>query len=434
MVRRFLIFLLVFFLLHQFGWAQQKTGQSLEEVFAKTLEHHPLLMIGEKGLKLASEKIRINRQLKLPEISVLGGMNYKSDTKIFDKRLNYYSNLSNIHFGNSLSAEISQVIYNGGKIRYNILESELQLEKSIEESKKIQQEVKLLVAKHYIDLYKYEINDSIYSRNIDLAINRLKLTNSMYEQGTVTHDDVLKAELQLSELNLARERNLADREIIKNELFVASGIPNINTLHSELENTHIDLGSLSDYILDAYQVSPTLKMQEADLKLEQNRLKIEKSAWKPLIYSSANILMSSPIREVNPQLNMYAGFWNIGLSIKYNISGLYMTRAKVRKQKHQIDITNHQFHYSALKVENEIKSSYLRYSIAQSQIATRTKNVESAKESYRIAQKKYDAQLALFLELFNASNMLLETELKKASTYADCIYLYYELLFATGNI
>ncbi|MDM1295366.1 TolC family protein [Sphingobacterium sp. N143] len=124
MVRRFLIFLLVFFPLHQFVWAQQKAGQSLEEVFAKTLEHHPLLMIGEKGVKLASEKTRINQQLKLPEISVLAGMDYMSDTRIFDKRLNHYSNLSNIHFGNSLSAEISQVIYNGGKIRYNIVESE----------------------------------------------------------------------------------------------------------------------------------------------------------------------------------------------------------------------------------------------------------------------------------------------------------------------
>lgn len=434
MVRRTLILFWISLQLYQYASAQQRNERSLEEVFEKTLKNHLSLKINEGLVNAANEEVLMSQQSKLPEISIVGEMSYMSNTEILDKRLNHYSTLQNIHFGNSLGAEISQIIYNGKKIRYTISENKLQSKKAIENFRKTQQEVKLLVAKYYINLYKSELKDSIYSQNIRLAENRLEITNTMYKNGTVTHDDVLKAELQLSELRLESEKNQTEQEIIRNELFIASGISNIRTLHSELENVHLHLHSLPDYIIDAHKVSPVVKMQEADLKMEQNRLKIEKTTRQPSIYGFADISMNSPLREVEPQLNKYAGFWNVGIGIQYNLSDLFKSRIRIKRQKYQIDIAENQLDYAVLKLENEVKGSYLRYSITKSQIETRTKNVESAKESYRITARKYDAQLALFLELFNASNTLLDSELKKASTVADTLYLYYELLFTIGNI
>ncbi|WHT40838.1 TolC family protein [Myroides sp. mNGS23_01] len=90
--------------------------------------------------------------------------------------------------------------------------------------------------------------------------------------------------------------------------------------------------------------------------------------------------------------------------------------------------------YAKQQLEKDIAQGYLQVQLHLSQQRQLQQALEQAKENYRIVQKKYSAQLVLYLDVFNASNILLETELNVANNEAELLYSTLYLSYLVGDL
>lgn len=407
---------------------------TLDEVIDLTLSNHPQLKIAERSNEIARQDKKVAGLERLPQLTASADLSYTGDAVILGPGFDNKGKSDNIHFGHHMGIDVYQLIYSGNRIKKNIESKDLVLQLAQFDLESNKQDIKLLVSKYYIDLYNLENQKKVYVQNIELARSRMKQINSLYKQGMITGDDVIRAELQLSELLLKKEQLQTQMEIVQNQLLLATGLKGKTFRTDSTFLSHSSASPLSevDYIEQAHQLSPKLKRGEHTIALQEKNLEILITDRSPTLYAFSSNNLDRPLRNSSPQRDLYANIWMVGIGIKYNISNLYTLGRKTRLQQLNIGRAQDVFNYEKLVLEQNI-SDYIKLErLAWSQWHTFTKNESLANENYRITEKKYFNQLALFIDLFNASNLKLEAELKSATAHAEAVYAHFRLLGTVG--
>lgn len=107
------------------------------------------------------------------------------------------------HFGNNFAFEATQVIYSGGALKsaQEMAETgEMIAESQLEFTR---QQVRLMIAGYYLDLFRMENQKVVYRNNVELMRQLVLLGRSRESQGAALKNDVTRYELQLAEMELA---------------------------------------------------------------------------------------------------------------------------------------------------------------------------------------------------------------------------------------
>lgn len=81
-----------------------------------------------------------------------------------------------------------------------------------------------------------------------------------------------------------------------------------------------------------------------------------------------------------------------------------------------------------------VNAAFIKYNEAITQRNTLEKNMQLAEENYRIIQSKYNNQLAIILDVIDASNAKLDAELQHANAEINVVNQYYRLLKESGTL
>lgn len=419
--------------------AQALTKQkriTLEQVIALALSNHPQLKIAERSNEIARQDKRVVELERLPQLSALANLSYTGDASILSPGFNSRGKSDNIHFGNHVGVDLYQLIYSGHQIKKKIESKDLVVQLTELDLESDQQDIKLLVSGQYINLHNLQNQQKVYYQNLELAKTRNKQINSLFQQGMITNDDLIRSELQLSEVLLKKEQLETQMEIVRNQLLLATGIKGVVLQTDSTFLTKTSAWSLSEehYLEKAYTVSPKLKRAERSITLQEKNLEILKSDRSAMVYAFSSNNLDRPLRSSSVQRDLYANVWMAGIGVKYNISNLYTLGRKTTLQEFNIAKAQDVFNYQKLEVEQNINNYTKLERLAWSQLQTFSKNEGLANENYRIIEKKYFNQLALFTDLFNASNLKLEAELKTATAHAEAIFAHYRLLHVVGAL
>lgn len=409
---------------------------SLDEISKLAFINHPQIKIVERSKEIATQDKRIAEMERLPQILATANLSYTGDTSFFDRAFHFQGKSDNIHFGQHMGLEVYQLLYNGNRIKRNLESKDLVIQLAQFDLESNKQDIKLLVSSYYIELYNLENQENVYIQNIELAKSRIKQINSLFKQGMITNDDVIRSELQLSELLLKREQIQTRIEIVNNQLLLATGLKRMK-IKTDSSFLNLDLNkSLSEveYIQKAQIASPALRSAQLKINIQEKNLHTLKTDRFPTIYAFSSNNMDRPIRTVSPQQDLYSNLLVFGLGLKYNLSTLYTIRTKIKLQEIYIDKAKDSFNYEKMLTEQKISDYNKLEKLAWSQWETYKKNERLAAENYRITEKKYFNQLSLFIDLFNASNLKLEAELKSATAHAEAVYSYYKLLNTVGTL
>ncbi|WP_430613898.1 TolC family protein [Flavobacterium sp. JP2137] len=408
---------------------------TVDQLFQLVKENHPSLKSLAMNPVIAAQNIKVAKNQFLPEISANLQASYLGDGRIIDRDFSHSTTVEMPHFGNQFTLEAKQLIWKGNAVKNNIKILGLREEVAALNYEANEQKIKLLTLGYYLDLYQAHNQEKVYQKNMELAAQRLINIRRFYEEGMVTRNDVIRGELQLSHLKLALEVVHNNQQILNKQLVMALGLDAHTTISPD-ESLSDKVLLLPDLASDqaAIKNHPAVQQTQRVVELQEVSEKIVKSEVLPSLVAFAGNSLQRPITTVSPALDMYANGWTAGLALSFDLDALYKSSRKLGL--HQLE--REQALYEVREVEQlidvAVNTAYIKYQEALSQHKTLELNTALTAENYRIMESKYNNQLAILLDLIDASNAKLDTELQFANSEINIIYAYYKIAKEAGRL
>ena len=429
--------LLGLFVFSQTIYAQQGQERTItiKELFELTKENHPNLKVSKTDIAIAKQDVEVAKNAQLPTLNAALQGYYLGDAHIIDKDFSNSTRVDMPHFGNTFSIDASQLIWKGGMVKNGIKAQSLKEELTELNYQSNEQSIKLLVLGYYLDLYQLLNQKSVYQQNIQLAEQRLQNIKKFYNQGMVTRNDVIRGELQLSNLKLALQVVENNRQILNKQLTTALGLSeNTQIVPDETILSNVPKALLMEDYRAFAQNHPTILMTKKAVDIYETSEKITRAEMMPSLSAFAGNQLARPITTSTPALDMYTNGWSAGLSLNFNIDALYKTPKKIKQVRFEKDKAIAQANEAEQMIDVAVNAAYIKYNEAVTQNNTLETNKELSDENYRIMNSKYNNQLAILLDLIDASNQKLDAELQFANSEISIVYAYYKLLKESGNL
>ncbi|MFN3021901.1 TolC family protein [Chryseobacterium sp. TY3] len=417
------------------SYAQESRDLSVDQVMDLALQNHQQLKVSAKNIDIAKQQTEVAKLQKLPSITASTSQFFLGNALIIDKDFSNSTKVEMPHYGSTYSVQAQQLIFKGGLVNKSIEMYDLREQLAELDVEKDQQNVKFLVTSNYLDIYKLINQTEVYQNNKKLAQERLKNIQKFYQQGMITRNEVIRAELAIKNLDqglLVLENN---RKIVTYQLNVALGL-NPDTQINPTESIDIqEKGFYRDYYENlAFENHPAMKSAYKNVEVADKNIEIINTDKMPTIAAFGGYNMQRPITTRVPAMDMYTNSWQSGISLSYNIDNLYKIKEKVKLGQLQKEQANEATSLIKEQLKVVVNAAYVKYveSIQQAHLFNDSKKL--AEENYKITEAKYLNQLAVQAEMIDAQNQKLQAELDFANAEINVLYQYYSLLKTTGTL
>lgn len=408
---------------------------TVEDLFRLVEAQNPTLAVSKADVAVAKQQVEVAKKSMLPSLTAGVQQYYIGNATILDTNFSDSKTVKMPHYGSTYSADASELLWKGGAVRNGIKIQTLRGELSEFSYANSAQNVKLAALSYYLDLTKIANQEDVYRQNIELAEKRLENIQKFYKQGMVTRNDVIRGQLQISNLNLALEVLQNNRQILNKQLTVALGLPD-----DEVIKPNADIGgqeppaALLDEYRNGVEDHPAVKMTQIVVDIQEVNKKITKSEMVPSVAAFAGNRLARPVTSSSPAIDMYSNGWSAGLALSWNIDALYKAPAKLKQNELEKEKAIAQQKEVSDNIGTAVDAAYIKYNEALSQKKTLLVNKNLAYENYRIINSKYENQLAILLDLIDASNAKLDADLQYSNAEINVVYSYYKLLKESGKL
>lgn len=431
-----LLFILAGIISAQTLMAQQSRTMTLREAIELTLAYSKTLQSDKTKIEAATLAVKEAYEKKLPEAGVTASylylpfqpnINLHTDSDTAAKK-NNTPNVNQVMYG---VASVSVPIYTGGRLKYGI-ESAKYLEEAIKlDAENNREQMVLNVVYACINLYKAYTAIGLVKENLAQSQQRLKDFTNLEKNGLLPRNDLMKAELQSSNIELALLDAESNYKVASVNMNLMMGIPEQTELIPDRNGLALptSIKTLEQYENEALQNRKDIGAFQFRKKAAGVEINTVKSNYYPSIaftggYIAANI----------PGFVTITNAVNIGLGVKYDLSSLWKTNTKI--QQAQIKVKQLQLNEEQLNdnIRQQINQAYQAYLVSVKKIDVYEKSVLQATENYRVTKNKYDNSLATTTELLDADVALLQTKLSVTNSKADSFLAYNKLLQLTGSL
>lgn len=422
--------------------ADESTGTqglylTVEELFRLGVENSLQVKSAQINEQVAGEHEKTAKAIRLPEIEAGFTGGYLGQPTLYSGGgLKGAMNPEMPDWLQNYQASVTQPLYQGGKIKYNIGKKELEKQNARIASERDIAEIKLLLVGQYLHLLKLYKQRNVLTRNIEEAERQLHDIGQLKKQKMVTENDVIRSELQLTNYKLALLQTNNDIIILSQKLDVVLGLDENILLEPDtaLLGRPRPVGSYEQYVLHAYMNYPELKIIQTDKQLAWKELQLAKADNRPSLSLRASNTLERPLTASSPVQDLFMNTWNVSVSLSYRLSSLYHNKHNVRVARLNNELEDVREEQQKQEVRTKVKTACVRYREADDRIQALTVYLRQANENHRIMQNKYRNQLAILTELLDAENIRLDAELQLTAAQADKVYIWYQLQRINGEL
>lgn len=431
--------------------AQQR--MSLQSLFDLADQQSQRIKVSEAALKAAEEGVASAKTALLPSVELSVQGSYTGNAFMMSRGFSTSGTTEYIvpglgpqqvengkqptpHWGNSFTAQASQVIYAGGAIRSGIEMARLGRQLAELDVEKNRQEVRFLLAGYYLDLCKLQNQSQVIDRNIELTEKVIGQMKARREQGTVLKNDITRYELQRQSLVLAKTQVDDARKIIRHQIATTIHLPEGEEFEVE-ELSYDDAALRHDETLWQETASGNnidIRQASVATELAGQKVRNTRAASLPSVAVVAENNLFGPYTADLIPKNANVNVWFIGIGVRYNLSSIWKNKHDIRKAKHEQTQARESVRLAREGVENGVQACYTNLLTSTVEVQTQEKQVELADQNYAVVRNRYDNDLALLTDMLDASNMKLSADMALVNARINMLYNYYKLKYLTHTL
>jgi outer membrane protein len=427
--------------------AADKKPLSLDEAVAAGLQTSPGLHASRMRADASAARTREVTAGRLPSLKFGGGYTRLSEVPPFQVTLPILPNpveVSKNYFNSyTLRLGVQQPLFTGFRLEAGT-ESARFLEKSAGlDLEKDRGEFIFAVKSAYWSLARAGEFEKAVVESVSQVTEHLKDVRAFFDQGLLTKNELLRAELQLSNAEMMRIDARNGVEVARTSLNSLIGLP-LST-EVELTTTAESLAAAipaepkaaddaaESLIQTALSDRPELKSADFRIKASEAGVKAARSGWYPQVFLSGNYYYLRPNQRLMPARDKFYGTWDIGISLTFDIWNWGQTRSQTSQAEAQVAQARDARKLLSDQAVLEVTQSRLALGQARQKTGVAGQAVAQAEENLRITRERFRQGVALNTDVLDAEVALFQAKISRTQAAIDLVLAQARLQKALGH-
>jgi outer membrane protein len=412
--------------------AQEKKLLTLKEAVEMAVNTSDAASLAKAKVATSKLELDVTKNNRYPSVKASGQYLRLSSAKVDS---NIQSNSSSSEPAKPLKVDqlmlgqvnASMPVFNGFKLTNTIKESESMYKSETFSEKHSKEQIGLEVVEMFANLYKAQQTVDLIEDNLKSADQRVKDFKAMEENGLIARNDLLKAQLQQSNVQLSLDNAKKNTAIANYRLITLLKLPENTLVEIDIEAVKRDMAE--NAINSGLGERNDLKSLELKKQAAESGIKIAKANYYPSLSLTGGYI-AFDLNNIMTVTNAM----NVGVGLSYDLSNIFKNGKNVKLAQSRVKQTEIAVSQLNDQIKEEVFEATENYSLSLKQSQVYEKAVEQSTENYRIVKDKYDNSLSDTNDLLEADFQQLQSKINQALSKADVAQKYYELQFASGKL
>ena len=330
---------------------------------------------------------------------------------------------------------VTEPIFNGNQFKYARQSADLLVQMTRLDADKDKDDITYLVINEYLNFGKILESELIVAQNMQDVDGKLEEITKYESQGLATQNDVLRFQLQKSQIQLTEVELENNRKIANYDMNVLLGLPDSTEIILPPMNYKLNENPV---FADLLQQAVTSRRELQDLsyqsKIADVNVKQIHDQRLPTVAASGGMYYINPTGEVIPTHNNLIAPITLGIGVSWDIGTLYKNKNKENEATLQRGELNTARDQAMDDIKQDVHTQFINYQQALEKIKVLEVAVTQAQENERITESKYKNNLVNTTDRIDAQTSLYESRVNLELAKSDATIAYYNILKSTGNV
>jgi len=415
--------------------AQEKIALTLEDSLKLALRQNPFYLAEKAKEDQASAMVREAFANFLPSVNAQG-------THILDKKVMTVEMPSlfgmpaqkfKLDFTRDyqLALTFSVPLYAGGRIQSGYKQANFNLEATREAIRQSMQDTVFNVKKAFYGYLLARKFVDVAQEAVDLAEKHLKNVKSLFEVGMASRFDLLRSEVQASNLKpqLIRARNGLNTAELGLKTLLGLDLKQPIEVKGELSYQAFEADTDAN-VSQALASRPELVQLNYQKQMAAEMVKMARAAYVPSLAVGGQYNYWG--NQFNFKKDNWESYYSINLVLNVPLFNGFVNSAKLGESKAMLKQLDYSQKGLTEMVKFEVHDAVLNLGQAKESLLSQEKNVEQAQEAVRIAELNYKEGLATNLDVSSAHVALSQARTNHSQALFDCALALAQLEKAIG--
>jgi outer membrane protein TolC len=329
---------------------------------------------------------------------------------------------------------VSEPIFAGNQFKYARQSADLMVQMSRLDADKDKDEITWLVIDSYINYNKILQNQLIVAQNMQDIQGKLEEITKYEGQGLATRNDVLRYQLQQSQMQLTEIELENNRRIANYNMNILLGLPDSTQLVLPAPSYRLNENPVfTDLLQQAEANRRELQDLSYQMKISDVNVKQIHDKRLPTVSASGGMYYINPTGQVIPTRNNLIAPITLGIGASWDIGTLYTNKNKEKEAKLQREELNTAKDQSLDDIHKDVNRGYILYKQSLEKIKVLQDAVTQAEENERITESKFRNNLVNTTDRIDAQTLLYQARVNLELAKSDATIAWYDMLHSTGK-
>lgn len=383
---------------------------TLDQCLSLALRNNPQILSSRYDVLESKERITEARAASFPTISFSAGAD-----RLF-RSSEPSGGTPNPYSSFSAGVAAQYFLFKGFRTISSISAAQSGFEAASQQHEGNTQDLILQVNQGYYRFLQAGHIEKVAEKSLENARYHLEFAKARFEAGLATRSDILKAGVEVSNLNLALIRSRNSRLSYQGSLNVLLGQPAdaalevVDDLQDFKPKEPIDFRAL---LALAYNHRPELLGMNSQLQAQRSNIRRAQSDLLPWFSADANYSFSgSALSTLNKG-------WSFGLSLSYPVFSGFSLASRVTQEKIALQAMDKQKSSLEQRIGLDVWNALLALNEAKERIENTKIFLENTRENLGLAEEEYRKGVGSMIEVIDAQTNMVAAEVGLIEALAD---------------